>query len=207
MFSISAINDDDTRSQLEPLGPTKEAQEAKLMQKYQDALLHIHRKEHDVARTLLEAILHGTATASTPEQEAEGRQPHNSSSSMLQLRYLSLKNLGELLAKLDRCHASDAIRYYLQAAAMDDRDVVLWHRLGVLACRERHLAIARRAFEKGLQCSPRHCGCFTLPLMAHVCVCVCSSTLLAPPFFCSEWGPWACRNSKPVPVRERRIRV
>lgn len=72
---------------------------------------------------------------------------------LLQLRFLSFKNLAGL-------HASSAsapdklegLRCYFQAARIDDKDVVVWHRAGALASAVGRLDVARKAFEQGLKC-------------------------------------------------------
>lgn len=78
-------------------------------------------------------------------------------------RYSTLKNLAETYSKQGSDHHNDALECYLQAASIDGKDVVLWNRLGTLACAVGNLNVARRAFEEGLRCSPRHCECFSQP--------------------------------------------
>lgn len=57
MFSISAINDTDSRGQWEPLAPSKEAQEFHISQTYHEGLLKLHAKEYEKASELLETVL------------------------------------------------------------------------------------------------------------------------------------------------------
>lgn len=76
---------------------------------------------------------------------------------LIDFRYSTLKNLAETCSKQGSDHHSEALEYFLQAAAIDGKDVVLWNRLGTLACTLGDLNVARRAFEEGLLCSPRHC--------------------------------------------------
>ena len=74
-------------------------------------------------------------------------------------RFLSLKNLGDLysLKHPKGTHdTSHALSCFLQAAAIDEGDVVLWHRLGVCAYTKGCLSIARWAFEQGIHLSPNH---------------------------------------------------
>jgi calcineurin-binding protein cabin-1 len=75
----------------------------------------------------------------------------------LGLRYSALKNLAETYSMQGSDHHSEAVECFLQAAAIDGKDVVLWNRLGTLSCALGNLNVARRAFEEGLRCSPRHC--------------------------------------------------
>ncbi|KAL2956790.1 hypothetical protein AAZX31_18G106900 [Glycine max] len=56
-FSIAAINDTDSKSQWEPLAPTKEAHEFHLSQTYHEGLLKLQAKEYEKARELLESVL------------------------------------------------------------------------------------------------------------------------------------------------------
>lgn len=76
---------------------------------------------------------------------------------LIDFRYSTLKNLAETCSKQGSDHHSEALEYFLQAATIDGKDVVLWNRLGTLACTLGDLNVARRAFEEGLLCSPRHC--------------------------------------------------
>lgn len=73
------------------------------------------------------------------------------------LRYSALKNLAETFSMQGSGHYVEAVDCFLQAAAIDGKDVVLWNRLGTLSCALGNLNVARRAFEEGLRCSPRHC--------------------------------------------------
>ncbi|RZB51613.1 putative calcium-binding protein CML13 isoform B [Glycine soja] len=51
------INDTDSKSQWEPLAPTKEAHEFHLSQTYHEGLLKLQAKEYEKARELLESVL------------------------------------------------------------------------------------------------------------------------------------------------------
>ncbi|CAM6113955.1 unnamed protein product [Calypogeia fissa] len=157
MFSIAAINGGRAPPpRLDALQPTKEAQEACLAQTYQEALSDLQGGNLGKARQLLESILQDPIilqAATANEKNSTGLSP------MLQLRFSTLKNLAETLYKQDKKYHSDALGYYLQAAAIDRGDSVLWNRLGTLACALGHLNIARIAFEQGLLCSPRNWLC------------------------------------------------
>lgn len=153
MFSIAAINDTESKSKWEPLAPTKEAQEFRLTQTYQEALLHLQAGEYLKAQNLFEAIIQDPLVASA---ELE----HNASSGhMLQLRFLALKNLGNVFAQQGRMYYEKAVQFYLQAVDIDEKDVVVWNQLGTLSCALGSLNIARRAFEQGLKCSPNNWNC------------------------------------------------
>ncbi|KAL3695588.1 hypothetical protein R1sor_009664 [Riccia sorocarpa] len=158
-FSIAAINDtSSSRPRLETLPPTKEAQEARLAQTYQEALTELQAGNLAKAEGLFESILQDPIILQTSCSTENGAKSLDSSP-MLQLRFSALKNLAETLFKLDSKYHNKALDCYLQAAAIDQDDVVLWNRLGTLACSLGHLDIARAAFEQGLICSPRNWLC------------------------------------------------
>eukprot|EP01018_Ginkgo_biloba_P039569 Gb_33410 [translate_table: standard] len=153
MFSIAAINDTDSKSQWEPLAPTKEAQEFRLTQLYQEGLLQLQAGEYLKAQSLFEAIIQDPLIASA-ELENNASDGH-----MLQLRFLTLKNLANVFAQQGSVYYEKAIQCYLQAVEIDAKDVVIWNRLGTLSCALGSLNIARRAFEQGLNCSPNNWNC------------------------------------------------
>ncbi|KAL2642164.1 hypothetical protein R1flu_009751 [Riccia fluitans] len=161
MFSIAAINDtSSSRPRLETLPPTKEAQEARLAQTYQEALTELQAGNLNKAEALFESILQDPIILQTSSSVKEnGAVTTIDSSPMLQLRFSTLKNLADTLFKLDSRYHDKALDCYLQAAAIDQDDVVLWNRLGTLACSLGHLDTARAAFEQGLICSPRNWLC------------------------------------------------
>ncbi|GAQ80329.1 hypothetical protein KFL_000510300 [Klebsormidium nitens] len=154
MFSIASINDEQGQTPQQQLGPTKEAQEFRLAQMYQDALVHMQKGQKNEARPLFEAILRDRLYA-----QGEAHAPLESNT-LLQLRFLSLKNLAGLhAASPSRADKLEGLRCYFQAAAIDDKDVVVWHRAGALASAVGRLDVARKSFEQGLKCSPKHWGC------------------------------------------------
>ncbi|CAL0319261.1 unnamed protein product [Lupinus luteus] len=73
MFSIAAINDTDSKSQWEPLAPTKEAQEFHLSQTYHEGLLKLQAKEYDKARKLLESVLQDPIIANAKAVEIDSK--------------------------------------------------------------------------------------------------------------------------------------
>ncbi|BBN01208.1 calcineurin-binding protein cabin-1 [Marchantia polymorpha subsp. ruderalis] len=160
MFSIAAINDTSSpRPRLETLPPTKEAQEARLAQTYQEALTELQAGNLTKAQSLFQSILQDPIILQTRTSKKENVTESIDSNPMLQLRFSTLKNLAETLFKQDFNYHNDALDCYLQAASIDQDDVVLWNRLGTLACALGHLDIARAAFEQGLLCSPRNWLC------------------------------------------------
>ncbi|KAL2940174.1 Calcineurin-binding protein 1 [Bienertia sinuspersici] len=148
-FAITAINDTDTKSQWEPLAPTKEAQEFHLTQTYHDGLLKLQAKEYKEARVLLEAVVKDPLV-STTQVESTASDGH-----LLQLKFLALKNLATVFLQQGPAHYENALHCYLQAVEIDTKDSVVWNQLGTLACSMGLLSISRWAFEQGLVC--RNC--------------------------------------------------
>ncbi|XP_038900247.1 calcineurin-binding protein 1-like [Benincasa hispida] len=153
MFSISAINDTDSRNQWEPLAPTKEAQEFHLTKTYHDGLLKLQAKEYEKAHELLESVLKDHLIASA-QVDGEAGDNH-----LLQLRFLALKNLATVCLQWGSAHYEGALHCYLQAVEIDTKDSVVWNQLGTLSCSMGLLNISRWAFEQGLVCSPNNWNC------------------------------------------------
>ncbi|KAG0581073.1 hypothetical protein KC19_4G222800 [Ceratodon purpureus] len=154
MFHIAAINDvDASRDFAEPLAPTKEAQESRLTQMYGEALSCLQYGQIENAQKLFQSILQDPISIKAQVEPVSG------SNTMLQLRYSALKNLAETYSMQGSDHHGEAVDCFLQAAEIDGKDVVLWNRLGTLSCALGNLNVARRAFEEGLRCSPRHWSC------------------------------------------------
>ncbi|KAI7732217.1 hypothetical protein M8C21_006100 [Ambrosia artemisiifolia] len=181
MFSIAAINDDtDSKDQWEPLAPTKEAQanpnddvkehglecenegfdacsryvhEFRLSQIYQEGLLKLQAKEYEKARELLESVLKDDLLPNGQVDDG-GSDGH-----LLQLRFLTLKNLATVFLQQGPTHYESALQCYLQAVDIDSKDSVVWNQLGTLSCSMGLLSISRWAFEQGLLCSPNNWNC------------------------------------------------
>ncbi|XP_029126725.1 calcineurin-binding protein 1 isoform X2 [Cajanus cajan] len=153
MFSIAAINDTDSKSQWEPLAPTKEAQEFHLSQTYHEGLLKLQTKEYEKARELLESVLKDPLIANA-QVDSSASDGH-----LLQLRFLALKNLAAVFLQQGSTYYENALRCYLQAVEIDSKDSVVWNRLGTLSCSMGSLSISRWAFEQGLLCSPNNWNC------------------------------------------------
>ncbi|KAF8407122.1 hypothetical protein HHK36_006247 [Tetracentron sinense] len=176
MFSISAINDTDSKGQWEPLAPTKEAQacpfppsfsififfiftspcsylEFHLSQTYHEGLLKLQAKEYEKACELLEAVLKDPLISSA-QVDSSASDGH-----LLQLRFLALKNLATVFLQQGSMHYENALRCYLQAVEIDTKDSVVWNQLGTLSCSMGLMSISRWAFEQGLLCSPNNWNC------------------------------------------------
>lgn len=153
MFSISAINDSDSKGQWEPLAPTKEAQEFHLSQTYHDGLLKLQAKDYENARELLESVLKDPMISSSQVDDTA------TDGHLLELRFLALKNLATVFIQQGPTHYENALHCYLQAVEIDAKDSVLWNQLGTLSCSMGLLSISRWAFEQGLVCSPNNWNC------------------------------------------------
>ncbi|KAK9273730.1 hypothetical protein L1049_018540 [Liquidambar formosana] len=153
MFAIAAINDTDSKGQWEPLAPTKEAQEFHLSQTYHEGLLKLQAKEYEKARELLEAVLKDPLISSAQVDSS------SSDGHLLQLRFLALKNLATVFLEQGSTHYENALGCYLQAVEIDNKDSVVWNKLGTLSCSMGLLSISRWAFEQGLFCSPNNWNC------------------------------------------------
>lgn len=75
-------------------------------------------------------------------------------------RFLALKNLATVFLQQGAPYYKDALQCYLQAVEIDNKDSVVWNKLGTLACSIGMLSISRWAFEQGLYCSPNNCEHF-----------------------------------------------
>ncbi|XP_066371477.1 calcineurin-binding protein 1 isoform X2 [Miscanthus floridulus] len=153
MFSIAAINESDSGGQWEPLAPTKEAQEFALSQKYHEGLLKLQQKDYAKARELLEDVLKDPLISNV-QVDNIGSDQH-----LLQLRFLTLKNLASVFLQQGPEFYDNALHCYLQAVELDSNDSVVWNHLGTLSCSMGLLSVSRWAFEQGLVCSPNNWNC------------------------------------------------
>ncbi|PAN45643.1 hypothetical protein PAHAL_9G132400 [Panicum hallii] len=153
MFSIAAINESDSGGQWEPLAPTKEAQEFALSQKYHEGLLKLQQKDYSKARDLLEDVLKDPLISNI-QVDNIGSDQH-----LLQLRFLTLKNLASVFLQQGLEFYDNALHCYLQAVELDSNDSVVWNHLGTLSCSMGLLSVSRWAFEQGLLCSPNNWNC------------------------------------------------
>jgi tetratricopeptide (TPR) repeat protein len=74
-----------------------------------------------------------------------------------QLQYLCHKNVA--IVEQTQGNFDKALNHSVQAAEIEDTDVVLWHRIGRLAELTQCLGLARYAYERALQCAPRNWLC------------------------------------------------
>ena len=148
LAGFAAVNDEQANRPAEPVGETVEAQESRLANQYQRALLHQQNGEVKAAEVQIvkraEGLVWGFGKRRTPDPfcvQADFRQllfdepaveaSAGSSAFLRQLRHLVLRNLGGLLVETDDT-AEEALRLYVEALEIDADDVVLWHRAGTL---------------------------------------------------------------------------
>ncbi|XP_063238012.1 calcineurin-binding protein cabin-1-like isoform X2 [Bacillus rossius redtenbacheri] len=155
MIRIRALNEEssDDSGDEEVQTVTKEAQEQAAFQEYHKALQIIADEKYETAKEILENLLQSNLMA-------EVKKPENSeifSQPVVALKYCCLKNMGNVLEHLDDLNGS--LDHYFKAAELDDSDVTLWYRTGMVAVRALDYETACAAFEQGLKCSPRHWPC------------------------------------------------
>lgn len=83
-------------------------------------------------------------------------------------RFLALKNLATVFLQQGSSHYESALRCYLQAVEIDNKDSVIWNQLGTLSCSMGSLSISRWAFEQGLLCSPNNCEHLPVSVISRV---------------------------------------
>ncbi|KAL6893667.1 hypothetical protein ACP4OV_007765 [Aristida adscensionis] len=207
MFSIAAINESDSGGQWEPLAPTKEAQEFALSQKYHEGLLKLQEKDYAKARELLEDVLKDPLVSNI-QVDNIGSDQH-----LLQLRFLTLKNLASVFRQQGVEFHDNALKCYLQAVELDTNDSVVWNHLGTLSCSMGLLSVSRWAFEQGLQCSPNNWNCMEKLLEVLIAICDEVSCLSVADLILKSWPshPRALHVKKtiecaePVPFAPRGI--
>ncbi|KAM0859920.1 hypothetical protein ACQ4PT_046877 [Festuca glaucescens] len=127
--------------------------ESALSHKYHEGLLKLQEKDYAKACELLEDVLKDPLISEI-QVENIGSDQH-----LLQLRFLTLKNLASVFLQQGSKFHDNALRCYLQAVELDTNDSVVWNHLGTLACKMGLLSISRWAFEQGLLCSPNNWNC------------------------------------------------
>ncbi|URE35099.1 Calcineurin binding protein 1 [Musa troglodytarum] len=124
-----------------------------LSQTYHEGLLKLQAKDYGKARELLESVLKDPLISSAKVGNVPGDRH------MLQLRFLSLKNLASVFLQQGPIYYENALHCYLQAVELDENDSVVWNHLGTLSCKMGLLSTSRWAFEQGLLCSPNNWNC------------------------------------------------
>lgn len=152
-MKIIALNEDvgdDSASEGEV---TREALEEIAIQQYAKAL-ELQRKDLNSEALQLYTDLLDT------ELLHEVKKPVDNSKvpgPLLNLKYLCYKNIASIHSQLD--NKIEAIEAYCLAAALDNTDVSLWYRLGILCISSEKYELALEAFQRGIVCNPKHWPC------------------------------------------------
>ncbi|XP_050679518.1 calcineurin-binding protein cabin-1-like [Leptidea sinapis] len=153
MIKLSALNDesdDDSDSEEEV---SREALEQIALQQYAKAL-ELQRKGNLPDATQLLKDLLDTELLYEVKKPERGEKV---TGPLFNLKYLCYKNLASMLSAGGELEA--AIDAYLTASNLDDTDITLWHRLGLLCMRAKKYELALQAFQKGVDRNPRHWPC------------------------------------------------
>ncbi|XP_068619649.1 calcineurin-binding protein cabin-1-like [Battus philenor] len=153
MIKISALNNESEEESGSEEEVTKEALEQIALQQYAKAL-DLQRKGNLADATQLLKDLLDTELLYNVKKPAPGEKI---SSPLFNLKYLCYKNLATMLSAADEVEA--AVESYIAASELDDTDVTLWHRFGLLCLRTERYETALYAFQHGVDRNPRHWPC------------------------------------------------
>ncbi|XP_011502585.1 PREDICTED: calcineurin-binding protein cabin-1-like, partial [Ceratosolen solmsi marchali] len=152
MMKIIALNEVITHENEDELtnALTKEAQEQVALNEYNRALeLLITNKKNEALNVLIELLNTDLLDKVNKPQVMDGR-----SRPMLSLKYSCFKNIASIQAELQNYH--EALYNYWEAANLDDSDVVLWYRIGIMATKISNLDLACFAYKYGLKRNKNH---------------------------------------------------
>ncbi|XP_013173457.1 PREDICTED: calcineurin-binding protein cabin-1-like [Papilio xuthus] len=153
MIKISALNDESDEESGSEEEVTREALEQIALQQYAKAL-DLQRKGNLPDATQLLKDLLDTELLYNVKKPAPGEK---ASSPLFNLKYLCYKNLAAMQSAADDLEA--AIESYIAASELDDTDVTLWHRFGLLCICAKRYETALHAFQRGVQRNPSHWPC------------------------------------------------
>ncbi|XP_028159462.1 calcineurin-binding protein cabin-1-like [Ostrinia furnacalis] len=153
MIKISALNDESEDESGSELEVTKEALEQIALQQYSKAL-DLQRKGNLKDATQLLKDLLDTELLYDVQKPAPGEKV---SGPLFNLKYLCYKNLAAMMSSADDIEG--AIEAFIAASDLDDTDITLWHRLGMLCMRGKRYEMALHAFQRGAERNPRHWPC------------------------------------------------
>ncbi|KAL0818728.1 hypothetical protein ABMA28_008059 [Loxostege sticticalis] len=153
MIKISALNDESEDESGSEEEVTKEALEQIALQQYSKAL-DLQRKGNLKDATQLLKDLLDTELLYDVKKPAPGEKI---SGPLFNLKYLCYKNLASMMSSID--DLDGAIEAFCAASELDDTDITLWHRLGMLCMRAKRYEMALHAFQRGAERNPRHWPC------------------------------------------------
>ncbi|CAK1545405.1 unnamed protein product [Leptosia nina] len=153
MIKIAALNketDEDSGSEEEV---SREALEQIALQQYAKAL-DLQRKGNLQDATQLLKDLLDTELLYDVKKPAAGEKV---TGPLFNLKYLCYKNLACMLSTSGDLDA--AIEAYTSASELDDTDLTLWFRFGLVCLLARRYETSLYAFERGMDINPRHWPC------------------------------------------------
>ena len=131
-----------------------EAQETANHQLYEDALELKLAGNIMAATAAYQRLLAQELIASADVHESATLEPSQPQRPALHLKFLALRNLAELHEKEGKLQS--ALDCLLVAVRLQDRDALVWQRLGSLAVRTGRPHLGRLALEQAVECSPHN---------------------------------------------------
>ncbi|XP_054272503.1 calcineurin-binding protein cabin-1-like [Macrosteles quadrilineatus] len=131
---------------------TKEALEEKATARYMEALQSQANEQWSKAEEIYQELLESEVLSNVSGRVTfiNGRiKP-----SLEHLKYCCYQNLGHVLIAKNKLE--DGLLLYEKALELDDTDLNLWYRIGLVGMKLVDLNVAISAFEKALEISPRH---------------------------------------------------
>ncbi|XP_038221203.1 calcineurin-binding protein cabin-1-like [Zerene cesonia] len=153
MIKIAALNTDTEEDSDSEEEVSREALEQIALQQYAKAL-ELQRNGNLPDATQLIKDLLDTELLYEVKKPAPGEKI---TGPLYNLKYVCYKNLAGMLSTAGELEAS--MEAYTSASELDDTDVTLWHKLGLVCLRAKHYERALHAFERGVEINPRHWPC------------------------------------------------
>ncbi|XP_029642394.1 calcineurin-binding protein cabin-1 isoform X3 [Octopus sinensis] len=159
MIRISALNDhesgDSDDSSDDILSITKEAQESEAYTVYNQALNLQIEGDFDKAEETFEDLLEQDFLLEANRiVDEEGDNPVHPG---LQMLYSTYKNLAAMAHRRNDTHR--AIQYFLKAVTIDETEVTVWYKIGLIALEIHNYQLAAYSFQQGLNCNKNHWPC------------------------------------------------
>ncbi|XP_017772871.1 PREDICTED: calcineurin-binding protein cabin-1-like [Nicrophorus vespilloides] len=148
MLKFRALN---TESSSDEDGPVirKEAQEEIAIDLYNEALRLQCNNNVEKSLENLKKLL----DYNIPQLESQGGLPKT----MSNIKYSCRINIASIYLQLG--DKANALENFLIASELDDTDVTLWYKIGMLALKQNHFRQSMYAFTKGLDCNDSHWPC------------------------------------------------
>ncbi|XP_045518432.1 calcineurin-binding protein cabin-1-like [Pieris brassicae] len=153
MIKIAALNDESEEDSGSEEEVSREALEQIALQQYTKALDLQRKGSLNDATQLLKDLLE-TELLYDVKKPVQGEKV---SGPLFNLKYLCYKNLASMLSMAGQVDA--AIEAYTCATELDDTDLTLWYRFGLVCFKAQRYECALYAFERGEDINPRHWPC------------------------------------------------